>query len=147
MSYIKYSPGYKYQLRENYTLTVAIVGEKVNSDFIDLSETGTLSIRKGYAWDGPSGPTLDTLDGMRGSLIHDALYQCMRDYGLDRVKYKLVADAEFKKACLEDGMPWFRVLYFYWGVRIFGARSTETVGSYPVVIAPKQQHLDQRHQQ
>ena len=137
MSYIKYSSGYKYQLREDYSLRVSIIGEKVDSDFIELSDNGLLSIRKGYAWDGPSGPTVATSACMRGSLIHDALYQCMRDYGLDRVKYKQVADTEFKKACSEDGMSWFRSCYFYYGVRIFGARSTETSGGYPVIIAPK----------
>ena len=137
MSYIKYSPGYKYQLRENYTVTVEIKGENVDSDFIELSREGTLVIKKGYAWDGPSGPTIDTLDSMRGSLIHDALYQCMRVYGLDRVKYKIIADNIFKKVCLEDGMSWFRTFYFYWGVRLFGTNSTEQSGDYPVVIAPK----------
>ena len=136
--YIKYSPGYKYQLRENYSVIVDIQGENVDSDFIELSEDGTLVIKKGYAWDGPSGPTIDTFDSMRGSLIHDALYQAMRDYGLDRDKYKSIADNEFKKVCLEDGMSWLRSFYFYWGVRAFGKNSTEPSGGYQVVVAPKQ---------
>jgi hypothetical protein len=136
--YIKYSPGYKYQLEQDYTVVVDIKGEKVDSEYIKLSEDGTLFIKEGYAWDGPSGPTIDTLDSMRGSLIHDVLYQSMRDYGLDRLKYKSIADNEFRKACLEDGMSKFRAFYFYWGVRLFGAKSTSPEGDYPVVIAPKQ---------
>jgi hypothetical protein len=38
---------------------------------------------KGYAWNGPSGPTLDTRNFMRGSLVHDALYQLMREGRMD----------------------------------------------------------------
>ena len=36
---------------------------------------GHIIVRKGYCWDGPSGPTLDTEDAMRASMFHDVLYQ------------------------------------------------------------------------
>jgi hypothetical protein len=133
---ITYSEGYKYQLEKDYSIEVAIKGERVDSTFISLDEQGTLTIRKGYAWDGPSGPTIDTPDSMRGALVHDALYQSMRDYGLDRVKYKNVADDTFRQCCREDGMSWLRAFYFYWGVKLFGSKSTKPEGDYPIKTAP-----------
>jgi hypothetical protein len=133
---ITYSEGYKYQLEKDYSISVAIQGERVDSQFITLDEQGTLTIKRGYAWDGPSGPTIDTLDSMRGALVHDALYQSMRDYGLDRVRYKSVADDTFRRCCREDGMSWFRAFYFYWGVKLFGAKSTKPEGDYPIKTAP-----------
>jgi hypothetical protein len=133
---ITYAEGYKYQLVRDYSVVVDIANETVNSEYIKLYPDGQLVIKQGYAWDGPSGPTIDTKDSMRGALIHDALYQCMRDYGLDRDKYKDVADNEFRKACVEDGMSWFRAFYFYYGVKLFGAKSTKPEGDYPIKTAP-----------
>jgi hypothetical protein len=133
---ITYSEGYKYQLVRDYSVVVNILNETVDSEYIKLYPDGQLIIKKGYAWDGPSGPTIDTRDSMRGALIHDALYQCMRDYGLDRSKYKNVADTEFRKACVEDGMSWFRAGYMYYGVKVFGAKSTKPEGDYPIKTAP-----------
>ena len=133
---ITYSEGYKYQLVRDYSVIIDIVNETVDSEYIKLRPDGQLIIKKGYAWDGPSGPTIDTKDSMRGALIHDALYQCMRDYGLDRDKYKDVADTEFRKACVEDGMSWLRASYMYYGVKVFGAKSTKPEGNYPIKTAP-----------
>ncbi len=39
---------------------------------------GVLTIRSGYAWDGPGGPAMDTPAAMYGSLSHDALYHHSR---------------------------------------------------------------------
>ena len=133
---ITYAEGYKYQLVRDYSVVVNIANETVNSEYIKLYPDGQLVIKKGYAWDGPSGPTVDTKDSMRGALIHDALYQCMRDYGLDRDKYKDVADTEFRKACQEDGMSWIRAGYMYYGVKLFGSKSTKPEGDYPIKTAP-----------
>ena len=70
---------YKYQLVDPYTLNVGLSGYSVtDQQFIQLTSSGLLTIQPGYAWDGPSGPTWDTPDFMRGSLVHDALYQLIR---------------------------------------------------------------------
>jgi len=80
MDCIRYRDGYKYQLAEDHTLLIDITpDEGVGNDFVYLGKSGMLVIRKGYAWDGPSGPTVDTRDSLRGSLVHDALYQLMRE--------------------------------------------------------------------
>ena len=62
----------------------------------------------GYGRDGPSGPTLDTRDFIRGSLVHDALYQLMREGLLDHSIHR------------EDGMTALRAWWVYQGVRLFG---------------------------
>src|SRR5260370_31122772 len=79
MKCITYNGGYKYQLKETYTIAIDIKPRtSIDTEYIDLDTQGNITIREGYAWDGPSGPTIDTLTFMRGSLVHDALDQLMR---------------------------------------------------------------------
>ena len=76
MECILYKKGYKYQLVEKYTLEVPINPDSdiaSPSGYIQLTVEGALTIEKGYAWDGPSGPTFDSLNFMRDSLVHDVL--------------------------------------------------------------------------
>jgi hypothetical protein len=114
---------YKYQVMEDYTIQVDLkpVGKirKEVAGFVSLSAEGVLSIKKYYAWDGPSGPTIDTRDFMRGSLVHDALYQLMREKVLDHKKHRKRADEILRKICLEDGMCSVRAWYVYQALRIF----------------------------
>lgn len=110
--------GYKYRLDVPYNLQTDIK-ILIASEYVVLFESGMLNIRRGYCWDGASGPTIDTEDSMRASLIHDALYQLIRDYGLPR-KYKGYADRLFYKLCLADGMPKWRAWLWYQAVRLFG---------------------------
>ena len=115
---------YKYQLMDDYTTQIDIKPEcDLDLRFLSLSKDGVLIIRKAYAWDGPSGPTIDTSDFMRGSLVHDALYQLMRLSLLDDKKYRKRADEILREICLEDGMSAFRAWYVYQAVQIFGASS------------------------
>ena len=93
---ITYSQGYKYQLEKDFITEVDLFGESITSPFLELRPDGYLLIRKGYAWDGPSGPAIDTKSFMRGALVHDALYQMMREYGLNR-DYRPTADKIMKQ--------------------------------------------------
>ncbi|WP_078124387.1 DUF1353 domain-containing protein [Leptospira alexanderi] len=123
---------YKYQLVKpcsfqttiitNTPIQIGITGVKV---FVNLNREGLLNIDAGYAWDGPSGPTIDTKTFIRASLIHDALYQLMREEKLDRIKYRENADQLLRKICLEDGMNFFRATYVYKFVRWFGESSAK----------------------
>ena len=118
---ISYKGGYKYQLRETYTVFISIKPPMpILTQYIDLYTNGRLVIKEGYAWDGPSGPTIDTQTFMRGSLVHDALYQLMREDYLSPITYRKEADKILKKLCLEDGMWSIRAWWVYWGVRFFG---------------------------
>lgn len=114
---IKYSRGYKYQLREDSITDVGINVHAV-TEWLQLQE-GKLCIRKGYAWDGPSGPTIDTLTFMRGSLVHDALYQLIR-LQLVPADLRDEADKILRRICLEDGMNAIRAWWVYQGVKWFG---------------------------
>jgi len=117
---IKYKEGYKYQLAETYQVYVGLRPERdVLTEYILLSTKGFLSIMEGYAWDGPSGPAIDTKNFMRGSLIHDALYQLIREGKLAKT-FRAAADIALREACLEDGMCSIRAWYVYQGVRNFG---------------------------
>ena len=138
MECIAYKKGYKYQLVENYITDINIKPEDtINSDYIDLTSNGQLTIKKGYAWDGPSGPTIDTLNFMRGSLVHDALYQLMRNNFLDKNQYRQEADRLLATMCKQDGMSAARAWIVYQGVRFGGDPSADPSNKKPVIKAPK----------
>ena len=90
----------------------------VSTDYCTLFKDGYIYIREGYEWDGPSGPTIDTDDFMDGALVHDVLYQLMREGHLPYSKRK-EADQVLRTMCLVDGMPKVRAFYVYWSVRLF----------------------------
>ncbi|AXR59861.1 DUF1353 domain-containing protein [Leptospira mayottensis] len=123
---------YKYQLVKPYSFqTTILTNTPIQIEiprarvFVNLNQEGLLDINAGYAWDGPSGPTIDTKTFIRASLVHDALYQLMREEKLDRIKYREDADQLLKRICLEDGMNSFRAAYVYKFVRWFGKSSTK----------------------
>jgi len=118
---------YKYQLMRNFEIQIDIKPSKrIELDFIILKTTGRLIIKRYYSWDGPSGPTFDTSTFMRGSLVHDALYQLMREKYLEQV-HRRYADQLLKEICLEDGMSAFRAWYVHRMVRKFGGGSAKPV--------------------
>lgn len=103
---IKYLKGVKYVLSEDYVVQLPIVGVRIIDEWFRLTEFGHLTIFAGFAWDGASGPTFDTKDSMRASLVHDVLCIAMRDGRLDFAHQDQV-NAIFKQHCIEDGMaPW-----------------------------------------
>jgi len=137
MKCITYKAGYKYQLKEDYIDTIDIKpGEAIDTEYIALGLDGTLTIRDGYAWDGPSGPTIDTLNFMRGSLVHDALYQLMRERHLDREMYREAADRLLQNICREDGMSELRAWWVYHGVRLGGDPAADPAHDKPLIRAP-----------
>ncbi len=134
---IVFSDGYKYQLREDYCIDIEIAPPTpIQTPYIDLSIAGHLTIRAGYAWDGPSGPTFDTPSFMRGSLVHDALYQLLREGHLDRAQHRGDADRILRRLCLEDGMTQVRAWWVYQGVRKFGLASALPSATRPPRFAP-----------
>ena len=79
---IAYKAGYKYVLQLTYSLCVPL-SPKTNimssGGYVHLDTSGNLTIYKGYAWDGASGPAIDSKAFMRGSLVHDACYQLIAE--------------------------------------------------------------------
>lgn len=119
---------YKYQLLSQYTHATNLQIEQdvaTVDNYVRLTQDGVLTLKENYAWDGPSGPTIDTKDFMRGSLVHDGLYQLMRDSLLDHERYREDADKILRAICEEDGMSKLRAWYVYQSVRLFGASAAE----------------------
>jgi len=130
---MKYRAGYKYQLYSDLVVNVELLGT-VNGSYATLQD-GRLKIKSGYAWDGPSGPAFDTGNFMRGSLVHDVLYQLMRENSLPRTARKY-ADQLLRKMCREDGMSWVRAWWVYRGVRLFARKASLPSNSRPIMRAP-----------
>lgn len=136
MAKIKYKSGFKYQLAEQYSIGLAVTPKsRIESDYISLMSTGALIIRQGYAWDGPSGPTYDSKNSLRASLVHDALYQLIRSGNLPQ-SYRIYADKEFYKICREDGMSWLRAKAWYLSVRGLAGSASEPKNVKKIKEAP-----------
>ncbi|QQX78587.1 DUF1353 domain-containing protein [Shewanella sp. KX20019] len=117
---------FKYNLHSELTFETGIsVKQPVANNFLEINASGRLTIKPGYAWDGPSSPAIDSKNFMQGSLIHDALYQLMREEVLPQSDRKR-ADEILKEVCVKDGMSAFRAWYVYYGVRFAGAKSAKT---------------------
>ena len=137
-TFIKYRSGYKYQLHTEYEINTAIKPKKaVDDKYIKLSLSGHLVISEGYAWDGPSGPVVDTMENMRASLVHDALYQLMRQRKLSAKSYKDKADRLFRRICIQDGVPRTEAKIYYLGLKLGGKPSTDPANQKVIHRAPK----------
>ncbi len=132
---IRYMGGYRYLLVAVYSVQTKISGQRIDSEYINLQTDGMLTIEAGYCWDGASGPAVDTNTIMRGSLIHDALYQLLRMEFLAE-EFRQASDRELYRACREDGMGWFRAKYVYRAVRLFGRSSAAAENRRQVQVAP-----------
>ena len=129
---------YKYQLTDSHKTPIPIEPDSdIQTEFMTLTKEGVLSIPKHYAWDGPSGLTIDTKSFMRGLLVHDALYQLMRLGKLDYEVHRKTADQILRDICIEDGMWKFRAAYVYRAVRIFGKKHADPANRI-TCMPPKQ---------
>lgn len=136
--YIRYRADYKYQLASDYKIHTSIYPhDDITTEFIDLDTGGTLLVRKGYAWDGPSGPVIDTEENMRASLVHDALYQLMRIEAISARTHRKAADQLFKDICKEDGVSNIRATAYYRALRKYGKPAASPQNKKKVHRAPK----------
>jgi hypothetical protein len=133
---IRYRGGYKYQLSVTYSLCIDIFPtDDISTDFVSLTKTGILIIRNGYAWDGASGPTVDTKSSIRGSLVHDALYQLMRMQLLPQ-SCRGKADDILFCLCEEDGMWHWRAALWRKMVGRFAEPACRHENDNPLITAP-----------
>ena len=134
MKSIRYRSGYKYQLAESYSTAIGIrPAENIITGFVLLNTDGLLVIKQGYAWDGASGPTIDTKSSMRGSLVHDALYQLIR-LGFLPAGVRIACDKEAHKIWIEDRMIKSRADVWQWFLNRFAGYATEEKDV--VLVAP-----------
>ena len=132
MKKLKYTRGsWKYLLEEDAEFSIEnqrlwfrqedgqwLKHQIICNGFLSLS-AGKIRVHKGYCWDGPSGPTIDTEDSLRASLFHDALYQAMQAGVLPYLNRKR-SDRIFRSILKEDGMSYLRRSVWYTMIRIFG---------------------------
>lgn len=134
MNQLVYKAGYKYVVHDRFYYDTGIVGHAVAMTHLTLDGHGTLCIEPGYAWDGASGPAIDTVNFRRGSLVHDALYQLIAEDALP-FSCRKIADDILVKICKEDGMWFPRRWWVKAAVNIFGATALENRN--PILFAPE----------
>lgn len=133
---ILYSEGWKYRLEAQYEDVIPLrPPESIKTDYVVLLHNGYFVIRKGFAWDGPSGPAIDTATFMRASMVHDSLYGLLRS-GLLPAMFKDQADVLLRVMCIEDGMNPIRAWWVYTAVKTFAKRATTPEGESPILTAP-----------
>ena len=111
------------------------IAAAIAASYIRLASDRMLTIGRGYAWDEPSGPTFDTKTFLRGSLVHDALYQLIR-MGMPEKEWRQCADELLRTICREDGMSSIRAWWVYRAVRIFGASAANPKNAKKILTAP-----------
>lgn len=118
---------YKYEMLIERHVQTSWLGSSIESEFFCLSKLGVLTIKKGYRWDGPSGPTIDTPSFMRSSATHDCFFQMLR-MGLvceyERERFFNTANKDLKLISIQDGMLVARASIVKFGVEHFGKKHT-----------------------
>lgn len=133
---VAYSAGYKYQTKTDYYSATPIKPPReILTTFVCLGKNGHMLIRRHYAWNGASGPTVDSLSSIRASLEHDALYQLMQEGELNRA-FKGEVDKYFKSLLIQDGMSSVRASLWDAGLALFGHHATTEDAIAPVCYAP-----------
>lgn len=114
---IKYTCGNKYQVVEDYSIQTNIFPpEDIKIGFVELTKGGLLALRKGFASDGPSGPTIDTESFMEGSFVHDGLYKLLRSEKLSS-EWRDDADITLVRIAIMAKMLKIRSKWVFLGVR------------------------------
>jgi hypothetical protein len=122
---MKFTKGYKFQIEEDFSVQTTIYPQEyIDTWDIRLESNGVLTLKIGFAWDGASGPTIDTTSTMIPSAVHDALYKLMRREFLPIVFRKGV-DQFFHDHLIKEGMWRLRAWYWYRGVRLGGGPSAK----------------------
>ena len=136
---VLYKKGYGNRLHEKFELYIpdsmtdkTITG---SDNYVVLEPDGLMKFRRGYSWDGASGPTIDTKNTIRGSLVHDGLYQLMRENKLNR-KHRNLVDKLLRQHLREDKMSRFRAWYWYKGVYIGAKKASLERSKRKVLSAP-----------
>ena len=93
-------------------------------------------MKNGYAWDGTSGPVVDTVENLRASVVHDALYQLMRNRLLSARVHRKAADELFRDICKADGVSRIKANVYYKALRRFGKPAASPQNKKVVMRAP-----------
>lgn len=120
---MKYKSGYTYITQETVFVNVGpALHAPVSSPFASIAGE-SLCVMRNYAWDGASFSLFLWFGTPKAwllpSLVHDALYQLIRDGLMDR-QYRDAADRLFRELLIERGV--WRIVAWgaYYAVRVFG---------------------------
>jgi len=122
---------WKYQTLRNLELYSPFMAHNIVHKFFNISPAGIITAKEGYAWDGSSGPTIDSKYCMRASLFHDILYQCFREQLFfpnrtwnqeehNRLRYR--ADKLYRDILRADGKSAFVSWLRYRALRLLGGK-------------------------
>lgn len=117
---LKYSSGYKYQLKSDVVIQTSLRPETARfiQGYVFLDTDGTLIIYRSYAWDGCTNAP-DTDSNMLAGLVHDALYQLMQEGVLDW-SFKPDADDMLRDIMISQGSFKATANLFHLAVQEFG---------------------------
>jgi len=136
MKYSKTNGGYQLQEDGYQHFFAEGLPNVTHPPFID-TKNGMIRIQRGFFWDGPSGPAVDTDTFLQPSMIHDAGYTLMGNGLLDPEVWRPHFDARMRRDLRKNTVrkysgSWimrklgvFRAKYAYRGVRIFGGSHLE----------------------
>lgn len=130
--------GESYQLTKPFKIKINIYPRRdiVDHPLIFLSRKGWLWFAPWYTWDGPSGPTYDTKNSLKGSLVHDGLCELMRWGLLNRRRWRTPSDMELRRICRLDGMSLIRSHLWYRSVNVVGASASSPKSRRKILMAP-----------
>ncbi len=130
---MKYKSGYRYVSQETVLVNVGpALHAPVSSAFASIAAE-KLCVMAKYAWDGASFTPFKWLGTPKAwltpSLVHDALYQLIRDGLMDR-QYREAADRLFRDMLIERGVWRWVAWVAYYAVRVggnFAVRQTNPI--------------------
>lgn len=117
---MKYKSGYRYKLDEAYLheLPFDVFDASINGWVVIVDHR--LAVANGYAWDGAStGLPWTPKKWLRPSLVHDALYQLIREGQLP-MERRADADMVFYQLLRENQVNVLLAFPAYLAVRLFG---------------------------
>lgn len=116
-------PIYKYRLLKDIEGWIdfqhLMLDKPIHTEYCSLFTSGRIIGRKNYAWDGASGPTVDTTSSMHCSLDHDILWQLIEEGYLSKEWYPISND-HLEDQGEKDGMWPIRAKLWNTSVTYFG---------------------------
>ncbi len=131
---------YKYTLQKQAEVDLGVnFTTDIRGSHFELTTGGHLTILEHYSWDGPSGPVLDTKWNIRASLVHDALYQMIRErYFSNADDAREMADWIFRVICEQDGVRPLVAAGYFRVLRWAGAGAAKQIPANCVTIGTNQ---------
>jgi hypothetical protein len=116
--------GHKYELLEDFgaIFVKALKDFSLQTEYAKI-DRGMVTIKKGYRWNGNSGPAIDNTTVLVAGMVHDALYKYIKECIVsNKGPKRRMSDAAYSELIDLYGGNWAREKYHWLGVRLFGWR-------------------------